>query len=308
MQNSFYSTEITKLKYTTEPNIAASLTGITVLHQNISKSRFSGSRKFIVDRNGKLLEKEKKIQAQKKSTQASQKRFYRINKTRVTHLILNFINQQKGSKQLYFYTISFPKNITDSTAYKCLNSWLTSIRTAYKLSDYIWIAERQKSGTIHFHICIRQYLPIRLVNNLMGKLLHYYIRKKELNWNHLAASKYNGIDIAKNRKTKKVINFAGSQSKRIITQYLTKYITKGTAKFTRQAWQSSRSLSRLFTKLNLTFDEFECRFWKYIDPDKPIVETEFYSFFAWTKWPPPEIVYHLCRINRAAMHLNPDGR
>ena len=303
MPQNFYSTEITKLKYTTEPTIAASLTGITVLHQNVSKSRFSGSRKFIVDRRGNLVEKQKKIQSKKKLKILTQKRFYQVNKTRVTHLILNYVNQQIGTKKLYFYTITFPKNAPDQVAYKCLNSWLTSVRQAYKLSDYIWIAERQKSGTIHFHICIRQYLPIRLVNNLMAKLLHYYIRKKELNWNHLACSRYNGIDICKDRKTKKVINFAGSQSKKIITQYLTKYITKGTAKFTRQAWQSSRSLSRLFTKFNLTFDEFETSFLNYIDPESPIVETEYYSFFCWRKFPPPEIVYNLSRINQKAMQM-----
>jgi len=302
MLKQFLKPSAIRLNYSIEPELSISLTGCTLLKSTILNSRFSGSKQYTVDRLGRLQKKEAKQKIKYKKTSVPQKKFYSVNKSRIKHLITNFVNAQTGKKSLYFYTISFPEKTPDNLAYKILNSWLTSLRFAYELKNYLWIAERQKNGTIHFHICIKEFLPIRLVNNLLKKLLHYYIRKNELSWNHFACSKYNGVDIAKNRVTKKVINFASQKDGKQLANYLTKYISKGTEVFERQAWQSSKSLCGLFTKYNMDYYEFTEAFLQKIDYENPLYENEFYSFYKWIKSPPPEIVYLLKIVNRNVLN------
>ncbi len=301
MLKKFLKTDAIRLNYSKEPELSVSLTGCTVLKSTILKSRFSGSRSYIVDRSGCLQKKEVVPKKSYKKKTLPQKKFYSINKSRVKHILQNFINCQKNKKSLYFYTISFPIGTSDSTAHKILNSWLTSLRHAYNLKNYLWVSERQKNGTIHFHLAIKEYLPIRLVNGLIKKLLHYYIRKGELNWNHFACARYNGVDIAKNRVTKKVINFASQKDGKALGNYLTKYISKTNEKFPRQAWQSSHSLSGLFSKYNMCYAEFEDAFIQKLDIEFPLFENDFYSFFKWRREPPPEIVFLLSLVNRQVL-------
>ena len=293
----YKSTDCIRTKFTDCLEVSTGLNGITLLKGIELKSRFSGSRKLIVDARGMLRNKPQKPPKQKKDSQPKQKTQYKVNKSRVSHILLNYINSQKGKKTLYFYTISFPAGMPDNTAHKCLNSWLTSLRYAYKLKNYLWITERQKNGTI----AIREFLPIILVNNLMKKLIHYYIRKGEIKWNHYSCSRYNGVDIAKDRISRKVTNFAANTNGKIIASYLTKYISKGKELFSRQAWQCSKSLSAIFTKYNMTFAEFERDFLHYIDVDKPIIESDFFTFYGWIKAPPPEIVFLLHTVNSKAV-------
>lgn len=292
------------LKYSTEPEISASLTGITVMKSVIMKSRFSGSKRFVVDRSGCILPKEKKETKKYKKTSEKITRYYSINKSRVKHILQNFINCQKGIKSLFFYTITFPTITTDNQAHKMLNSWLTTLRTSHGLKNYLWITEHQQNGTIHFHIAIGQYLNIKLVNEVMRNLLHYAIRNHGLNWNHFAAAKYNGVDICKDRVSKKVVNFAKNNSGKALGRYLTKYITKSDTKFKHQAWQCDKKLTGLFTKYNLTISEFESRFMQKIDPENPLIETDFFMFFPWTKAPPKPISILLAEINHCALNWN----
>lgn len=304
MLNHYQVEKASSLKYSTEPEISASLSGITVMKSIVLKSRFSGSKKFIVDRRGKILPKEKKpVRKYKKSGEKIQ-RYYSINKSRVKHILQNYINCMTGNRQLFFYTISFPKNTSDNTAHRMLNSWLTTLRTSHGLKNYLWIAERQQNNTIHFHLAIGHYLNIRLVNDVMKNLLHDAIRKQEIEYSHFECSKYNGVDICKDKKTGKVINFAKGQSGKALGRYLTKYITKDKTVFKRQAWQCSKKLTGLFTKYNMTICEFENRFLQKIDVENPLIDTDFFMFFPWTKAPPREISTLLSKINIKAINYN----
>jgi len=288
---------LSKLNYTTEPTIAVGLTGVTQLHSITYKTRFIGSKRYIVDRDGEILEKCRSRTGVVRKLKSSNNRKYRINKKRVRHIILNWINNQKHRKQLYFITISFPKNIPDNTAYKALNSWLTTLRQSRILTHYLWIAERQKNGTIHYHLATSNRINIVYANQLMRQLLHHYIRKKLLNWNHSGAAKYNGVDLAKNRKTGKVTNFASHRKSRLLSAYFTKYVTKSDSSFEHQAWNCSNNLSSLFTHYTMTLEEFENRFLKYIDLNECLITCEQYNFFRWMKSPPIEVRILLNHIN-----------
>lgn len=295
-------TKLIKLPYTTEPTLAIGLNGITQLKAISLKSRFTGSKKFIVDRDGVIQQKIKRPIDIKRQKPNSGKRTYRINKTKIRNIILNWTNAMKGYKQLYFITISFPPSITDSTAYKALNSWLTSMRQTTGLKKYIWIAERQKIGTIHFHVAIPMRVSIRWCNDVMKKYLHQSIRKKELEWTHTQAAIYNGVDIAKDRKTKVVTNYASFHRTKNLMGYLSKYISKSNEKFTHQAWQCSKILSGFFTHVCLTVDEFEKYFLDYIDLNECLIVSDFFNFFRWANSPPKEIRQLLCVANNHPKH------
>lgn len=293
---------LSRLNYTTEPTLAIGLTGITQLKSVSFKSRFTGSKTHIIDRDGKPLPKFKRPPETKKSQPNPSKKSYSINKTRVRHILLNWINSQKGTKQIYFFTITFPPCTTDNLAYSLLNSWLTTMRTTAHLKHYLWIAERQKNSTIHFHIAVSERLNITFCNSVMKNLLHYSIRKQKMNWSHSSAAQYNGVDIAKNRKTKRVTNFASQNSKRNLSGYLTKYISKSGTKFERQAWQCSKKLSGLFTHYTMTLDEFQNKFLEYIDENECLIQCDFYNFFRWQKDPPRELIQILHTINQTQLN------
>ncbi len=63
-----------------------------------------------------------------------------------------------------FYSISFPAGLSDSSCYQILNTCLTRIRKWRKKFSYIWVAERQKNGTTHFHMLTNVYMGIGIVN------------------------------------------------------------------------------------------------------------------------------------------------
>lgn len=278
--------------------LSVGINGVTDLVQYELNSRYAGSKKIKVLSDGTVLRKIAKKQKFTTAKTTTQQKIYKVNGKEVKNRIANWINQQPGKKTLYFYTISFPIYMPDNTAYKCLNSWLTTARTTYKLKNYLWIAERQKNGTIHFHIALQEYLPIKKLNTTMKNLLHFYLRKNEMKWSHCKIAKYNGVHISKDKKTGKVTNYADHGKQKNLGGYLSKYISKSSEKFTRQAWQCSKSLSSLVMKINMTANEFYTRFIEFIDIEKPIFQNDMCCFYRWKTAPPPAVLSHLKEVNQ----------
>lgn len=73
-------------------------------------------------------------------------------------------------------TLSSPQsNITDKTIVKTLlEPLLQSLRRKYKCKSYVWRAEKQKNGNLHFHITTNQYIPYDQIrddwNRIQNKL------------------------------------------------------------------------------------------------------------------------------------------
>ena len=141
------------------------------------------------------------------------------------------MNQMRGEKMLYFWTITFPENTTDDTAYILLNKWLTRLRTEKMLKEYLWVGERQENNTIHFHMVINQKMNVQKANKYMRASIMHRINKGEIIYDRIAAMRYNGVDIAKDRKTKRVTNFAKQNKEKSLSNYLTKYVTKNNRTF-----------------------------------------------------------------------------
>ena len=122
-------------------------------------------------------------------------------------------------------------------------------------------------------------------------------------------AKYNGVDIAKNRKTGRIINFAIKKGARALSAYLTKYVTKNDAgvpdengnitipAFTHYAWHNSRGFSALFTGVTFSIEEFrKFGFGQFLNRVR-IFKMEFATFIPWLWGPPPLLMDHLYQLN-----------
>lgn len=237
---------------------------------------------------------------------SSKRRAYSIARGIITQRIKQCIIAQKTSKELYFVTISFPKQVSDQQGYKYLNQWLTVARKERLIRQYLWVAERQKIGTIHFHIAIPHRVYVPKLNRIMVTVLSNEVRKGRLDYNLQAAKRYNGVDLAKHRTTKKVINFAVKKSGKSLANYLTKYITKNTSEFPHLAWHNSRMFSNLVIKISFTDSEIHSIQWMNFLNDSKIFATEFFTFIPWYGEPPDCVIQHFAQVNSFVMQLLSD--
>ena len=128
----------------------------------------------------------------------------------------------------------------------------------------------------------------------------------EIEFSVFQCKRYNGVDIAKNRKEKKVTNFAlGKRGRRALVTYITKYITKNDATFEHLAWHNSRGFSQLFTGITFTVEEF-CNVFKlsgYVRRYSAI-NNEFFQFHPWLNGPPGPVEGELLKLNSFIQNLN----
>lgn len=178
-----------------------------------------------------------------KPSQIISQKGYRLNKTKVRKRCFAFSRLKKSAKFFAFYTITFPSGLSDQSCYKFFNLWLTRCRKTGGLNSYLWVAERQKNKTIHFHLLTNDYMEIKEVNGYMAKALSNGQKKEsEETLKSFESEKYNGIDVKK----------VGNTREKLVG-YISKYITKNEIEFYRLPWHCSRDVSRLFTTVN--FDE-----------------------------------------------------
>jgi hypothetical protein len=308
------------------------MTGVTVLKDGRFKKRYTGSKTAAVDINGQLYLKAAdlqkivsdggkpgKVPAKKKRSVSAfldpvpeqatpdpgtRAKTYKINKTEVRNRIHGMLNTGRGKKELYFWTITFPQGTADDVIYRLFNTWLTTCRQKKWLREYLWICERQQNGTIHFHLAIPHKMSVNLANNAMRTTLRTAALKKEIPFNVYQCRRYNGIDIAKNRKTRRVTNFAIKKGSRSLSYYLTKYCTKNNSTFNHLAWHNSRGFSALFTGITFTVPEFLGYGFRQLVKPSAVVKNEYFLFFAWVDDPPFAVVKHLHELNSYIQEQN----
>jgi len=237
--------------------------GFAEIKQNGYKSQYSGSSKYKCW-NNKLIEKQsnsainiiEKMEEIAQQTEIKQKeiKYYGLRKNKIRNKILNFFSLNKSKKFCAFYTITFPLNINDDLAYQLLNTWLTRCRKSAGLRSYLWVAERQKNNTLHFHLITNNYMKIGMVNDFMKECLRTQKNKGKLICRDNIINKYNGVDVdnlyqSKRRKNKNE-RLDKIEAQRKLSMYLTKYITKNETKSLRLPWHCSRDISALFISIN----------------------------------------------------------
>ena len=323
---------LTVLPHYKDMVVQLSLTGATVLTQSKFKARHGGSKEIVQRPDVGLLLKKNEIKPiQEKPKRKKRKiiavqdskpvikkvlpeRFYSVNKKEVTHRIRNFVNSMRYEKKLYFWTITFPPTTSDDTAFILFNKWLTRCRKELNLRSYLWVTERQTgerlqdeskqaTGTIHFHIALHQRICVQKANRFMRACIFTSIDNGEINYSRSQAKNYNGVDIAKDRNTKRVINFAKKNKQKSLVNYITKYVTKNNGRFTHLAWHSSRDYSNLITSIRITMEEYIQSGFRTRLQGKPTIISEWFSFFAWNDHPPESLLRYLSFVNETARIL-----
>lgn len=225
----------------------------------------------------------------------------------------NLIIHGRGKTKVGFLTLTLPseqKHSDKEIKSQCLNQFLTELRSEYGVKKYIWKAEKQDNGGLHFHILTDTFLPViemrdkwnRIINKLgyvyaysqrMKKMTwseYYQLRKDEMYkgekitlarikkaWKKGVAEKWrnpNSIDIESLKKVKNVGAYIG--------KYMSKEHKNGADKtklsVDGRLWFSSVSVSKM---KNLQIEAFEPEFVEFIDMlsdaknEKSIYETEY---------------------------------
>ena len=303
-------------------DFSASLTGITYLRKTHYSSRHIGKGAKLITTRGEIdsigkdctshlfYDKQKQLTKKKPAqplhcTGGEEKvdaakiaeKQYSLKKSLIKHRINNYMNAAKKGTPLYFITITFPPVVSDNMGYKFLNQWLTRCRQLKLIHNYLWVAERQKIGTIHYHMAVPHYINVHQSNKVMQVILSNSARAQEINYTTHQAKRYNGIDLAKNRTTRQVINFSTKHNKKSLTNYLTKYITKNETKFNRLVWHNSRDFGIVIIKVTATRKEIEALdLYTYLNFNNPFI-SEHSIFYRWQTNPPPPLTEYLRNLN-----------
>lgn len=185
----------------------------------------------------------------------------KINKAKVQGKIYALFNLKISRKFIAFYSVSFPLDMSDNVAFDIWNLWLTHLRKYYGLTNYLWVTERQKNKTIHFHMLTNQFLPIKNINRTMANIIDNKVKNGLCGWGNSSVSSYNGVDVdsiynsKRHRKTGKELN--PTQVRNWLQKYITKYVSKNNESFEHLCWHCSRSVSQLFTSTVILFTERE---------------------------------------------------
>lgn len=151
-------------------------------------------------------------------------------------------------------TLTFVAPVEDKEGMKCLNKFLTVLRDRYGKFSYLWVAERQGNGNIHFHMLADCRFPIGYINSLWVSQqfncgvrnwesdLELYEDHKTTFANLHTEGKYNIVqDYLNPVDVRSVKTIDG------VSSYLTNYVTKNNGVFDCSAWHCSRGVSRIFT-------------------------------------------------------------
>jgi hypothetical protein len=141
-------------------------------------------------------------------------------------------------------------------------------------------------------------MDVKKANRYMRSAIMTSIDKKEIEWTRHQAMNYNGVDICKDRKTRRVTNFAKQNKQKSLTNYLTKYVTKNNESFSHLAWHSSRGYSNLILSVRFTNEEYSIsNCGKLLMTENPI-ESEWFIHYRWKGEPPKDLLNYLAHINQ----------
>lgn len=166
-------------------------------------------------------------------------------KSSAGHLINSIIlckqYQKAGKNSIRYYvnfitlTLSAKQEHDDQYIKKeMLSRFLDDIRSEYGIVNYLWRAEPQKNGNIHFHILIDRYVHHTAIRSIWNKIqqTHGYITRFKNVHGHVNP---NSTDIHSAKKIRNTLKY--------IVKYLTKTDTSRTIKG--RIWGSSSLLHNL---------------------------------------------------------------
>jgi len=175
--------------------------------------------------------------------------------------------------KLAFITLTLPSpqiHKDSEIINKCLNQFLIECRKYHLVKNYVWRAEKQKNGNIHFHILIDQFIPWYMMRNSWNRIVNKlgYVDRFQEKHGHTTP---NSTDI---HSTKKIKN---------IRLYLLKYMTKSeqNTEQSGRIWSCNQELSNI-KGCQLYIDrEVHEELQKIITHSKPhIFESQYFSVYS----------------------------
>lgn len=196
--------------------------------------------------------------------------------------------------RMSFITLTLPSEQTESDTQvkEYLNLFLTDLRRVYNLQNYVWRAEIQQNGNLHFHLVIDVYIDYNVLLNYWLKALrhsdqvkNYRAKFSKMSYNDYVSLRFSTMSeeskqdpvIKENIKNAYVKGMRSNWSKpncvdvrsvrdhRVISSYLSKYLCKESAakvdpervKNIGKCWARSQSLSRLKYRFPIVFSDME---------------------------------------------------
>lgn len=151
-------------------------------------------------------------------------------------ILLSGANRHK----VVFITLTLPsKQMHTDTELKskCLNQLLTELRAKYGRLLYVWKAERQKNGNLHFHVLLNRYIPARELRERWNRILSKlgYIDVFESKHGHRDPNSTDVHSLYKDKRTgKRVVS---------VVSYMAKYMSKEGDEIEGRYWYASSELS-----------------------------------------------------------------
>lgn len=173
------------------------------------------------------------------------------------------VHKRKNARRLIFITLTLSDNQRHADKFikqKMLRPFLRKLTERFNCKHYIWKAESQANGRIHFHIITDQYIPKESIT---------------YEWNKIQLSQSYLKNINETNQGKKPTStFVKVMSDdRILANYLSKYISKSDSyrKIDGAVWKCSKSLLELSYYSYIADDEQNSRIDKGVNENKVVV-------------------------------------
>lgn len=163
-------------------------------------------------------------------------------------------------------TLTLVNDCEDTKAVKMLNKFLTATKKQIGAYNYVWVAERQQNGRIHFHMVIDRRLDINYINSLWiiqqynSGVMHQEANSKlmletGLTFKQLHKQGDKGYKLA--HKFLNPVDIVKVNSIDGVSAYLTNYVIKNETKMSCAIWHCNRNVSKLFTKQLISKNAFD---------------------------------------------------
>jgi len=168
-------------------------TNYTLDLSSTARKRLNSSLKYMM-----YLTKTKKIKG-KKIKNKYQNYITDYDKTNIYKKTVNY--------KITFITLTLPSEQIHSDKIikaKLLNQFLIEIKTKHNVNNYIWKAEKQKNGNIHFHILIDNYIYWQTIRDIWNRIINKmgYVTKYQQN---MLEYFKNGFIKSKSKKDKRTL-------------------------------------------------------------------------------------------------------
>jgi len=210
--------------FTLIPHIVINPTSIVSYHEFHSESGIRHKAVRFIDTNENIEEQSAFLRSSRKNNGTMSAQAVRKISKAIEYLVTTSdqkkVHEKLTGKVIVFKVAFITLTLPSSQAHNdkeiinlCLNSLLNELRQYHAIKKYVWRAERQKNGNIHFHLLIDKFVPWYELRNRWNRIINklgYVDRFQKKHGNKTP----NSTDV---HSTRKIHN---------LKKYLTKYMAK----------------------------------------------------------------------------------